>query len=78
VLDKRMAEVCTNIKAQGIQIFTVLYDPVGRNASSDVENLLRNCSTSPKTHAYKASSQADLVSAFKLIAGEISALRLSR
>jgi hypothetical protein len=78
VLDKRLAEVCTNIKATGIQIFTVLYDPVGRNGSSQVEELLRTCSTSPKTHAYKASSQADLVNAFQKIAGEISALRLSR
>jgi hypothetical protein len=70
--------VCANIKEKDIQIFTVLYDPVGNTASSRVESLLKSCATAPDTHAYKAASQADLMNAFQQIASEISALRLSK
>jgi hypothetical protein len=70
--------VCRNIKDKQIQVFTVLYDPVGRTSSTEVEELLRSCATSKEKHAFKASSKDDLVRAFKAIAGEISALRLSR
>jgi von Willebrand factor type A domain len=77
-LDGRLAEVCRNIKEKQIQIFTVLYDPVGRTGSSEVEDLLKSCSTSKDKHAFKASSKEELVRAFGTIAGEIAALRLSR
>jgi von Willebrand factor type A domain len=77
-LDLRLAEVCRNIKEKQTQIFTVLYDPVGRTGSSEVEQLLKSCSTSKDKHAFKASSKEDLVRAFQAIAGEIAALRLSK
>jgi hypothetical protein len=77
-LDRRLPQVCANVKDKGIQVFTVLYDPVGNVASSQVEALLRSCATSPDTHAFKASSQSDLAKAFQRIGGEISALRISQ
>ena len=77
-LDRRLAEVCRSVKAKEIQIFTLLFDPVGYTQSSDVENLLRNCATSKDRHVFKASSQSELVRAFQTIANEITKLRLAR
>jgi Flp pilus assembly protein TadG len=77
-LDRRLAEVCSNIKAKEIQVFTLLFDPVGYTQSSDVENLLRNCATTKDRHVFKASSHGQLVKAFQTIANEIVNLRLTR
>jgi hypothetical protein len=77
-LDRRLTDVCSNIKAKDIQIFTLLFDPVGHTASSDVESLLRGCATSRDRHFYKASSRSELVKAFQTIANEITKLRLAR
>ena len=77
-LDTRLAQVCRNVKEKEIQIFTLLFDPVGRTQDSNVQNLLSNCATSPSRHFYRASSQAELVQAFQIIANEISKLRLAK
>ncbi|HSP24936.1 MAG TPA: hypothetical protein VLQ65_07160, partial [Saliniramus sp.] len=77
-LDERLVEVCGKVKRDGIQVFTVLYDPVGYTASSQVEALLGVCATSTSRHVFKATSPEDLVTAFKSIGNEISALRISR
>jgi hypothetical protein len=87
-LDARLTEVCTNIKnahratttenQAAIQIFTLLYDPVGYTASSDVQNRLRDCATTATRHFYRASSSDELVRALNQIANEITQLRLSR
>ena len=67
-LDTRLAEVCRNVKAKDIKIFTLLFDPVGRTTDSNVQNLLSSCATSTSKHGYKAYSQAELVQAFQTIA----------
>jgi hypothetical protein len=77
-LDRRLADVCRNIKGKDIQIFTLLFDPVGHTQSSDVEGLLRGCATSRDRHFFKASSRGELVRAFQTIANEITKLRLAR
>jgi Flp pilus assembly protein TadG len=77
-LDRRLADVCRNIKAKDIQVFTLLFDPVGYTQSSDVENLLRNCATTKDRHVFKASSHGQLVKAFQTIATEIVNLRITR
>jgi hypothetical protein len=77
-LDERLAQVCRSVKNDDIQVFTVLYDPVGYTASSQVEALLSNCATSKDRHVFKATSPEDLVAAFRNIGNEISATRLSR
>jgi hypothetical protein len=77
-LDTRLAQVCRNVKAADIQIFTLLFDPVGYTQDSNVQSLLSNCATSTTRHVYKASSQTELVQAFQTIANEISKLRLAK
>lgn len=77
-LDTRLAEVCRSVKNDDIQLYTVLFDPMGYTASSQVEALLRDCATSKTRHVFKASSAEDLVAAFRAIGSEINSVRLSR
>jgi hypothetical protein len=77
-LDQRVATICRNVKNDDIQIFTVLFDPMGYTDSSQVEALLRDCATSTARHVFKASSAEELIGAFRMIGTEISSVRLSR
>ncbi len=76
-LDERLAEVCRNANAAGVRVFTVLFDPVGHTASSDVQRLLGDCA-SRRDYVFNAATSGDLVRAFRTIGQEINALRLSR
>lgn len=77
-LDQRVATICQSIKNDDIQIFTVLFDPMGYTSSSQVEALLADCATSRSRHVFKASSAEDLIGAFRAIGSEINSVRLSR
>ena len=77
VLNTRLAELCNNVKAQDIEIYTVLYD--SRNSMpADIGTLFRNCATSPTHYYYRVTSPSTLRAAFDAIAGNISKLRLAR
>lgn len=78
ILDERTEQVCRNIKAQDIEIFTVMFDPDGYLDSSFVEWLLGRCATNANTHVFRASDGQQLIGAFRAIGNQINALRLAR
>lgn len=66
-------EICTNIKAINIQIFTVAFtvtDPT-------TLDMLQTCATS-KNYAFNAQDSGALVAAFQSISNQISQLRLAQ
>lgn len=71
--DRRLLESCTLAKAEGIQVFTIMY--ALNNAS--VEQLYRNCASS-NDHFFDAPNGDSLEAAFRNIAGQLSSLRLSQ
>jgi hypothetical protein len=71
--DGRLAQVCSNAKAAGVQIYTVAFG-VTDGATLD---LLRDCATAPP-YAYTASTSNDLIAAFQKVAGDLTKLRLSK
>lgn len=71
-LDGRLAQVCTNMKAAGIVIYTV---PV-EVTDSGVKTLLSNCASSSDKYI-DVSSSSQLQTAFDNIAGSISSLRIA-
>lgn len=74
-LNSKVTTVCNNVKAQNIQIFTILFDPNNGALPASIENIFRNCATTTNMF-YKANSQAQLIAAFNNVAAEISKLRL--
>ena len=71
--DKRLLESCALARAEGIQVFTVMY---ALNDAS-VEQLYRNCASS-EGHFFDAPNGGTLEAAFRNIAGQLSSLRLSQ
>jgi hypothetical protein len=70
-MNNRLAELCTNMKAQGIVIYTVRVEVTGGSSS-----LLQNCA-SEADNFYDVQNVADLGDAFEQIAGQISRLRIA-
>jgi Flp pilus assembly protein TadG len=68
----REAQLCTNIKNAGIEIYTVIF----RETDQDTENLMRNCASGPD-HFYRADSAQELSEAFDAIGSGIGQLRLT-
>ncbi len=69
---EQAARLCTNIKAQGILVYTIGYE-----APAEVLPLLRNCASSAGQF-YDAGNAAELMNAFERIAAHLTDLRLSR
>lgn len=69
-IDKRTKLACTNIKNDGISLYTIRV--IDGNA-----DLLRNCATRPEMY-YNVKDAAELSPIFKAIANEISAVRLTQ
>ncbi len=69
----RQQQLCRNIKAEGIEIYTVIF----RETDRTTENLMRNCATSTE-HFYRADSAEELQEAFDAIGTGIGALRITR
>lgn len=68
--------LCTNIKAQGIKIFTV-----GFGTSDSADSMLKSCASPDEgtfTYAYEPDTAAELKETYQAIASAIQALRLSR
>lgn len=71
-LNTRLTEVCTNMKAQGIIVYTITFEV----ASTSTQTLLRNCATDNAKY-FNSPDSATLHSAFEIIATDLSNLRIS-
>jgi Flp pilus assembly protein TadG len=71
--DRITAELCTNIKSEGITIHAVAFDVT----DSGTRDLLRNCASTPG-HYYDAGDSEQLSSAFYSIAGSIQSVHLAK
>lgn len=71
-LDNRTALICSNIKADGITVYTVRIDVSGQSPA-----VLQNCATSPSDF-YDVPNVANLPAAFQQIAGQIGKLRIAQ
>ena len=71
--DKKTKELCANIKADGISIYTVAFK-VGKASS---KKMLVDCASAP-SQAYDATNNAALVAAFGDIAGKLAQVRLTK
>lgn len=69
----RQAQLCANIKAAGVEIYTVIF----RETDRATETLMRNCATS-REHFYRADSAQELSQAFSAIGSGIGSLRLTQ
>lgn len=73
VLDNKTATLCTNIKAQGIRLYTITFQV----SSSSIQNLMRDCATDPNMY-YNSPSNEQLDSVFQDIAKGLADLRISK
>lgn len=71
--NKLTATLCNNIKAEGIDIWSVAYN-FDDTAS---KNMLQVCASSPRQF-FDASNQTDLIKAFEQISNSLFSVRLSR
>ncbi len=72
-LDRRLGEVCTNMKNNNILIYTITFQ-VSSNRARDV---MRNCATDPSKY-FDSPSNAELEANFRAIAKQLSNLRIGR
>lgn len=72
-LNNRMLQACTNAKAKGIVIYTILF----RETNSVAKQVMKDCATAEKNFVF-AANQTDLQLAFNTIGRDISNLRLTR
>lgn len=72
-VNNRQRQLCDNIKAEGIEIYTVIF----RETDQATENMMRACASSTQ-HFYRADNAQQLHAAFNAIGTGIGALRLTR
>jgi Flp pilus assembly protein TadG len=72
-INQREERVCTLIKAQNIEIYTIQF----RDTNDDNEARLRNCATNA-SHFYHAADASELQAAFTAIGSGIGKLRLTQ
>jgi hypothetical protein len=65
------AQLCTNVKADNIEVYTVLFEV----KDATIESLLRNCATDP-SKSYVANNASELIAAFDSIAKQLAELRI--
>lgn len=73
VLNAKTAALCSNIKAQGIRLYTITFQV----PSTSIQDLMRDCATDP-TMYYDSPSNEDLNSVFQDIAKGLADLRISK
>lgn len=67
-------KLCAAMKAKGVTVYTVGFNV---SADADVQNLMRNCATSPD-YVYFPNGGTALKIAFRAIAQDINSLRISK
>lgn len=73
VANARTLDVCENVKADGIDIFSIAFQV----NDSTTQNMLRNCASDPSNY-YDASDPAQLSAAFRSIGSKVASVRLSK
>ena len=73
-LNERFEEVCDNMKAEGIHIYTITFQS---GINDDTKDYYRRCASN-ETMYYDAPSDADLIAAFENIADQLSRLHISQ
>jgi hypothetical protein len=71
--NKLTAELCGNIKAAGVTVYTVAYDVT----DATIQDLLLSCSSGPP-YSYSATTTSDLQAAFASIANQLVSVRLTK
>lgn len=71
-INTRQLQLCTNIKAQGIEIYTVMF----RETDGEARDLMRACATD-LDHYYTAETAEELQEVFQAIGSGIGSLRLT-
>jgi Flp pilus assembly protein TadG len=72
-LNTWMSQMCTTIKANGITIYTILFN----NSNSATQTLFQNCASTPADY-FLSPTTATLQTAFQQIGRDLSTLRLSQ
>lgn len=70
--DTLTAQVCENIKASGIVVYTVLFDV----SDAKIEKMLQDCASDP-ANSYVAADGTALIASFNKIGKSLTSLRLS-
>lgn len=73
IADNLTSELCANIKAADIEVFTIAFEVT----AAPIKNRLRSCASSPDKY-FDAANSMQLASAFDAIAQQMSQLRISR
>jgi len=73
-LNERFEETCENIKAQGVQIYTVTFQS---GINENTKGFYRRCA-SDESKYFHAPSNSELVSVFQEIANQLSKLHISK
>lgn len=71
-LDEKTETVCSNIKAQGIRLYTI-----GFQVNGQVQNMLRDCATEPDMF-YNSPNNSELAAVFQDIAQGLGELRIAK
>ncbi len=72
-LNTKLSTVCTNMKAQNIVVYTILF----QETDTTIKNLLRTCASNPD-YFFDSPTEAALQTAFNTIGDSLANLRLSR
>ena len=72
-LNRRLLDACSNAKAKGIKIMTVLY----REDNATAQSTMQQCASTP-SHSYLAKNASDLAQAFEKVSGEIGSARMAK
>jgi len=66
-----ITQICNNIKADNIEIYTVLFDV----SDPDIRTRLKNCATEEKM-SFNADKKEDLLAAFREIGNQLTYLKM--
>ncbi|MEM1399611.1 MAG: pilus assembly protein TadG-related protein [Pseudomonadota bacterium] len=74
ILNTRMAQICADMKAEGVKIYTLTF----RLSNNNTKQLFRDCASAPYSeHYFDSPSNDTLKENFELIAEKLSRLRIS-
>jgi len=72
--NNKFAQICTNMKAKGIRIYTITFQSAINNTT---KSFYRNCATNPGMY-FDAPSNQSLTEAFQSIANQLSQLHITK
>jgi len=72
-LNDRLSTICTNMKAEGIEVFTITF----QLSDSDTQTIFENCASESDNY-FDSPSNDDLTAAFQVIGAKLKRLHLSQ